>query len=141
MTGMTCLHRAGRPWRDGKNFGCWWWRVVGCVSRFTEEFIFLAKTGRSGVCCPQLLWISLCKLAELMRYVSAGKEFVALGDIFEHVQNWHPHGIGCYFTELTYISRRSSRASIAPCLTCSNRPLGDFSTFKRKNSWESDISI
>ena len=52
----------------------------------TQEFIFQAAVGRSGMRCPQILWISLCKLAELLRYVLAGKEIVPVGDIFEHTQ-------------------------------------------------------
>ena len=31
----------------------------------------LAVTGLSGIRCPQILWISLCTLPELMRYVIA----------------------------------------------------------------------
>jgi len=88
VTGMAAPYRAAWRVRDGSNFGCRGRRrVVGCVDRVTQEFIFPATVGRSGMRCPQILWISLCKLAELLRYVLVGKEIVPVGDIFEHVQN------------------------------------------------------
>lgn len=56
--------------------------------------------------CPQILWISLCKLAELLRYVIAGKAIVSVGDIFEHVQDAHPQWIDCYLP------------LFSPCISC-----------------------
>lgn len=48
-----CPHRAGLRVRGGANLGCWGGRrlrqFVGCVDRVTQEFIFPAKVGRSGV--------------------------------------------------------------------------------------------
>jgi hypothetical protein len=60
-------------------------------NRFGAERVFDGSSGLSGIRCPQFLWISLCKLAELLRYVSAEKEIVSVGDIFEHAQDGHSH--------------------------------------------------
>lgn len=60
-------------------------------NRFGAERGFDGSSGLSGIRCPQFLWISMCKLAELLRYVSAEKEIVSVGDIFEHAQDGHSH--------------------------------------------------
>lgn len=39
------------------------------------------------MCCPQNLWISLCTLPELMRYVRADKVIISVGEIIEHNSN------------------------------------------------------
>jgi hypothetical protein len=47
----------------------------------------MARAGRSGIRCPQFLWISLCTLPELMRYVRADKVIISVGERFEHNSN------------------------------------------------------
>ena len=88
-TGLGWLPPSGEV--AGARWGGFWMQGVATGRRGRRvdlrRFIFPATVGRSGMRCPQILWISLCKLAELLRYVFAGKEIVSVGDIFEHVQN------------------------------------------------------